>query len=61
MKQAINFRKARSVLVKNGYSLDRIRGSHYMYKKEGRTVVINLKLNDCVWQRICKENKIKEC
>lgn len=44
-------------LVKgNGYERTRVRGSHQMYQnKEGRTLVIPIRLNKMVMQRLIKE------
>lgn len=54
----ITFREANNILLENGFILDKVKGSHYQYLRNGRRVVINLKLNKMVWKRVCKENKI---
>ena len=58
MCQQITFREANKMLIKNGFKQDKIKGSHHHYVKNGRRIVINLKLNPMVWQRLCKENKL---
>ena len=58
MCKQITFREADIVLINNGFKRDKIKGSHHHYIKDGRRIVINLKLNRMVWQRICKENDL---
>lgn len=58
LNQNIKFREAEKILLFNGFVYDKCRGSHHQYIRNGHRVVINLKLNACVWQRICKENKL---
>lgn len=60
MCKEVRFKEAERVLRNNGYKLDRINGSHHQYVKDGKRVVINLKLNRMVWQRIKKENNLIE-
>ena len=58
LEQNIKFRQAEKILIQNGFVFDKTKGSHHQYIRNGHRVVINLKLNACVWQRICKENNI---
>jgi len=60
MRGQVNFRDAEKILIKNGFTLERIRGSHHYYTKGNQTAVINLKLNKMVWRRVKKENGIEE-
>ena len=60
MCKQISFREAERTLLKNGFKPDKIKGSHHHYVKGGRRVVINLKLNRMVWQRLCKENNLMD-
>lgn len=60
MCREVKFREAEKVLLKNGYKLNRVKGSHHYYSNGKRSVVINLKLNRMVWQRIKKENDLNE-
>ena len=55
----ITFREADRILVDNGFQRDKIKGSHHHYVRNGHRVVINLKLNRMVWQRLIKENQLK--
>ena len=55
----IKFREADKILRKNGFNYDKTKGSHIHYKRNGIRVVITKDLNPCVWQRLCKENKLK--
>lgn len=48
------FRNFQKLLKRNGFELIRIRGSHYIYKKAGDELTINLKLNKMVAQRLVK-------
>ena len=54
----ITFREADRILVANGFKRDKIKGSHHHYIRNGRRVVITLKPNQMVWQRLCKENQL---
>lgn len=60
MCKEVKFRDAEKVLLRNGYKLNRVRGSHHYYSNGKRSVVINLKLNRMVWQRIKKENDLMD-
>ena len=55
---SIKLRDANKILIDNGFVLDRIRGSHYQYVRNEQKVVINIRTNEMVWRRLCKENKI---
>ena len=44
----------------NGYVLDRIKGSHYIYKNcDGRIIPVNKKLNQMVARRLIREYQLK--
>ena len=58
MCKELRFRDAQRILFKNGFVLDRIKGSHHYYVKDKQRVVINTKLNRMVWQRVKKENHL---
>lgn len=58
MCKEVRFREAERVLLDNGFRKDKVKGSHHHYVRNGRRVVINLKLNRMVWHRLCKENKL---
>lgn len=60
MCKEIKFRDAERILLKNGYRLSRVKGSHHYYTNGKRNVVINLGLNRMVWQRLKKENNLKD-
>ena len=60
MCKEVRFRDAQRILTKNGFVLNRVKGSHYYYVKDNHNVAINLKLNRMVWQRIKKEHDIVE-
>ena len=60
MCKEIKFRDAERILKNNGFRLDRIKGSHHYYVKGKQKVMINLDLNRMVWQRIKKENNLRE-
>ena len=58
-RSEIKLREADQILRDNGFVRDRVKGSHHHYIKDGRTVVVNLRINRMVWKRICKENGIE--
>ncbi len=60
MCKEVRFREAERILLNNGFRKDKVKGSHHQYIKDGRRVVINLKLNRMVWQRLCKENGLED-
>lgn len=60
MCKEVKFRDAEKTLLRNGFKLDRIKGSHHHYVKDNKKVTINLDLNRMVWQRIKKENGLKD-
>ena len=55
----VSFRKAQRQLMDNGFKLDKVNASHYHYVKDGVKVVIPIRLNKMLWQRIQKENNLK--
>ena len=56
----VSFRKAQRLLLDNGFTLDRINASHYHYVKNETKVVVPIRLNKMLWQRIKKENNLLE-
>ena len=58
MCKEVKFRDAEKTLLRNGFRLDRVKGSHHYYVKDDKKVTINLHLNCMVWQRIKKENRL---
>ena len=60
MCREVRFRDAERILLNNGFKLERIKGSHHYYSKGDKKVTINLNLNRMVWQRIKKENDLKD-
>jgi len=59
MCREVKFREAERVLLNNGYRLVRIKGSHHYYTNGKNNIVINLRLNRMVWQRLVKENNLE--
>jgi len=50
-------REAERVLRSNGFEYDHSKGSHNHWKnRDGKTIVVNTRLNEMVWKRIVKEN-----
>ena len=60
MCKEVKFREAERVLLKNGFKLNRVKGSHHYYSNGRKNVVINLRLNRMVWQRIKKEMGLED-
>jgi len=60
MCKEIKFRDAERIILKNGYRLNRIKGSHHYYVKGNKNITLNLHLNRMVWQRVKKENDLKD-
>lgn len=55
-----DFKEFQKILSRNGFELSRTRGSHFMYKKEGRTLVVNKGLNKLVARRLIREYQLAE-
>lgn len=53
-----NSREFKKILKNNGYKLERVKGSHYIYKKGKSEIVIPLKLNTMIARRLIKENQL---
>ena len=53
MKSA--FRNFTTLLSRNNYKLDRIKGSHYIYTNGKNTIAVNIDLNPMVGKRLIKE------
>lgn len=49
------------ILKENGYYLERIKGSHFIYKRPNtpKTIVINKKMNKMITERLIKENNLE--
>ena len=49
------------ILKENGYILDRIKGSHFTYKRPGcpKVITINKKMNRMIAERLIKENNLE--
>ena len=60
MCKEVRFREAERILLRNGYKLNRVKGSHHYYTNGKNNIVLNLKLNRMVWQRLKKENSLEE-
>lgn len=58
MNHQITFKTVDRVLKNNGFRHTRTRGSHFIYIKDGHTLVVNLKINACVWNRLVKEHQL---
>ena len=54
------FREMTRILKRNGYSLARISGDHYLYSKEGSrfTISVPIKLNKIIGLKIIKRYNI---
>lgn len=52
-----NTREARKIARKNGWILERINGSHYIYKHPNSTKILTISndLNRMVWERCVEE------
>ena len=48
------------ILKENGYYLERIKGSHFIYKRPDtpKVIVINKKMNRMIAERLIKENNL---
>ncbi len=55
----IKFREVDKILKQNGFVYDKTTGSHHQYVKDGKRVVVNRKINPCVWLRLVKENNLE--
>lgn len=52
------FKRMRELLNDKGYSLTRIRGSHFIYSNGLNTVSVNRNLNKMVARRLVRENNL---
>lgn len=58
-KKTVNARELGQLLTAKGFELVRTKGDHKIYKKDDKTVTVNLRnLNRMVAQRIIKENNL---
>lgn len=53
-----DFKTMKKILKLNGYSLNRTKGSHFIYSNGCNTISINKDLNMMVARRIIKENQL---
>lgn len=55
--KVMNAREARKIVKRNGWKLDRVNGSHYIYKHDGvdKILTISKNLNRMVWERCVEE------
>lgn len=54
-----NKREFERLLRRNGYKLDRVNGSHYIYTNGSSSISIKPKINKMVARRLIKENNLK--
>ena len=54
-----NKREFERLLRRNGYKLDRVNGSHYIYTNVSNSISIKPKINKMVARRLIKENNLK--
>lgn len=59
INQNIKFNQADHMLIRNGFNRVRVKGSHYIYKKDDKIVVLPIRLNPVIWNKILKENNIR--
>ena len=55
-----NKREFERLLRRNGYKLDRVNGSHYIYTNGSNSISIKPKINKMVARRLIKENNLKK-
>ncbi|WP_026667620.1 type II toxin-antitoxin system HicA family toxin [Butyrivibrio sp. AE2005] len=55
MIKQYSFKEFCKLIRKNGFELDHVKGSHFIFKKESRTMVVNKNLNKMVCRRLIKE------
>ena len=53
-----NKREFEKMLRKNGYKLNRVSGSHFIYINGKNTIAINNKMNKMIAARLIKENNL---
>lgn len=53
--KAYNVREFKRILKLNGFLYIRSKGSHFVYKKDGKEIVVNKDLNKMVAQRLIKQ------
>lgn len=51
-------REMKKILKKNGFEHERSSGGHDIYKRGNATVPLNVHMNQMVWLRIMKENRL---
>ena len=56
MKQV--FREFCGTLRKNGYEIDRVKGSHYIFTNGTNTIAVNKDIRKIMCQRLIKENSL---
>lgn len=54
-----NKREFERLLRRNGYRLDRVNGSHYIYSNGEKSIAVKQKMNKMIARRLIKENDLK--
>jgi predicted RNA binding protein YcfA (HicA-like mRNA interferase family) len=57
-----NFKRLFKMLIKNGWILDRIKGSHYIFEKDNQSVVVprhNKDISIGVYNNVLKQTGLK--
>ena len=58
--KAYSTKEFQKILINNGFSFDRCRGDHMIYKRgNGETVTINKNINKMVARRLLKEHNLR--
>ena len=53
-----NKREFEKLLRQNGYKLDRVNGSHYIYTDGSNSICVKQKINKMIARRLIKENNL---
>ena len=59
-KKTYTSRTMMKLLKKNGYSLVRCKGDHFVFKRNNQTAVVTKDLNEMVALRLIKEHDLTE-
>ena len=57
--KSYNKREFNNMLINNGFTLSRIRGSHYVFKRGNESIVINKDPNYIVVRRLIKKYNLQ--
>lgn len=53
------YRLIHHILIKNGFTLGKCKGSHQKYYKNNRMLVVSVNgVNEMLWKRLCQEHNI---